>query len=193
MIRRGLIWGFSLLNKKIKLYILVSAVVGTLIFVNFYVFPAFDTIQNNKLQMQSIKIKESNIAKEKLNLESYNADFEEIKKNYAKLTSLAVSGDNIEDANLNLQKIVLKHFESLNINSSGYTTMRPTKKGDYYILSIKVNFNCNINEFIQLIEDIENSEQLVSIDYISVNQNRRTPEVLQIEMNLNGIYFEGVS
>lgn len=182
-----------MLNKKIKLYILVSAVVGTFIFINFYVFPAFDTIQNNKLQMQSTKIKESNIAKEKLNLESYNADFEEIKKNYAKLTSLAVSGDNIEDANLNLQKIVLKHFESLNINSSGYTTMRPAKKGDYYILSIKVNFSCNINEFIQLIEDIETSEQLVSIDYISVNQNRRTPEVLQIEMNLNGIYFEGVS
>lgn len=181
-----------MLNKKMKLYILAGAIVATFIFINFYVFPAFDTIQNNKLQMETLKLKEKNIEKEKTNLQGYTADFEDIKKKYDKLVSLAVGGANIEEANLNLQKIVLQHFESLNITSTGYTSMRNINKKDYQILPLKVNFSCNIKQFVQLIQEIENSENIITIDYISVNQNRRAPEVLRVEMNINGIYFEGV-
>lgn len=180
-----------MLNKKFKIYILAGSVLLTLVLLNYYYMPALDDIQRFQEQTGELELKSKKIDNEMQNLKQVENDYNKMSKQFNVLSGKTFSGSTHADITLNFQNSVLQIMEDNNIASDNYNTYGPSKEGDYFILSIKVTFTSSLGELLTMVESINNSEKIMFIKGIGINDLRNRSDMLRAQVVISTIYLQG--
>ena len=126
------------------------------------------------------------------NYAQVNKSLKALKDSLAQLESQFLSGNTTALAASDLQDIIRHITETLGLKVGSIQVIPPRESGAYLEIPIRIQFNANIKQLLEILYQLENHQKLIFIPEMEIDASRRnlndketTP--LQVSLVISGI------
>ena len=182
------------INNSVRQWFSCSVLILTPVLVWWVLF--YSPLQDQRDELEaavSRDSQESVLLKQRLKkLSEKKPDHQETQETLAGISRLVVPGNSPEEVSARTQQWMQEFLENYDLSLQSYKGISPSKWQEYPLSRVEFQLGTNIRGLSDLLEDLENMEQAVRIEKLSVNYRRSKENDLRVSLNLGTLFVEGL-